>query len=376
MPWGSIMAEHGLVTLDPVRLAGLETYLAGLGDGCVRGAGAVIDDLAGTGASAPGEVAELGRIAEWCRIQAEEVVRRRRILEGLPVALLRPDYSFRSRAEARQRAEAVAADLRRVLDSDEPSWPALQRLLADVARGAHSPMFRARVRSELGWARGRALPVVVELTHRDAAGEAAESGGSGPDPALVAAREVVLDLAPSEGDGRPGGSSVSEPPGSEPPAGGVVATVNRALDLELDEETIGDIEQAGHRLGLGASGVTRLGKAARAFRKGSVRGPGPLALASFAADTRAFIIEPDDVNLLSMGSSGLALAAPATGPAAPFVLAASAVLGFIALIASTAGKRDDRYERRYNEATGESTYPSGSDDNPNVGVAGVPTRFG
>lgn len=370
------MADHGLVTLDPVRLAGLETYLAGLGDGCVRGAGAVTDDLAGTGASAPNEVAELGRIAEWCRIQAEEVARRRRILEGLPVALPRPDYSFRSRAEARQRAEEVAADLRRVLDADAPSWPALQRRLADVARGAHSPTFRARVRSELGWARRRALPVVVELTHRDAAGEAAGFGGSGPDPAVVAAREVVRDLCSSEGDGQPGGSSASQPPGTEPPADGVVAVVNRALDLDLDEETVGDIEQAGDRLGLGASGVVRLGKAARAFRKGSVRGPGPLALASFVADARAFIIEPDDVNLLSMGSSGLAVAAPATGPAAPFVLAASAVLGFIALIASTAEEGDDRYERRYNQGTGESTYPSGSADNPNVGLAGVPTRFG
>ncbi|HXH56676.1 hypothetical protein [Iamia sp.] len=371
------MAEHGLVTLDPVRLAGLESYLAGLGDGCARGAGAVIDDLAGTGASAPGEVAELGRIAEWCRTQADGVVRRRRILEGLPAALPWPDFAFSSRAEARERADVVARDLRRALDAEEPSWPALQRLLADVARGAHSPTFMAGVCDELGLAYRRALPVVVELSHRDVVPDPpSRPGGSSTDPELVAARSVALRLAPPEPDSGSGRRRPAvEVPSSAGP-GGAVAAVNHALDLDLDDEAIADIERAGRDVGLATDVVSGVVKALRALKDSKVRGLGPLAVVGLLMDIPAAISDPDDVNVLSLTSSGFAVAAPATGVAAPVLYLASAVLAFCAWAVTTARDTDDREVRRYNEGTGETTYPSGSDDNPNVGVAGVPTRFG
>jgi len=171
-----------VIALDPVRLAGLEQYLEGLGHGCLQGAGAIADALAGTGEEAAGEQAELRRLAAWCAIHRDDVARRRRLVEELPAGLPQPAWRFTSRAEAVDRADRLVARLRRALDGEGADRDQLAALLDELRRGAASPTFAARVLTELGPDRAARLPVLIDA--RWAGQDAAEE---------VAALAVVRD---------------------------------------------------------------------------------------------------------------------------------------------------------------------------------------
>ncbi len=351
-------AAAGVVSLDPVRLVGLERYLDGLAAGCARGAADVEDHLAGTAVAVPGEVGELRRLGEWCAVQAAGVVRRRQIVEGLPATLPLPAWAPAARAVVEARADDLGPRLLAVLHDAPPDWVALRSVLAQVQRGLHDPAFVSRLALRIGPQALVMLPLAVERSATTAGSRAV------PDD-VDAAHRTVGDLLARV----------------ERPSTGAAARSRwwdalEGFGVEVDDELIVRVEEAGRQAGLGGDVVMGVVRAARALRAAGGRGPaprlGPVAVVGFIGDLVDAIDDPDTLNVLSAVASGLSAAAPLAGPAAPVAYAGSVLLAFCAWALSNDQDDDERDVRRDDTGTGERRYPSGSASNPNVDTAGVP----
>ncbi|MGI8938820.1 MAG: hypothetical protein ACR2JF_11525 [Iamia sp.] len=357
------MPEAGVVALEPLRLAALQTYLGTLADGCRRGQRDVAGALIGTEESAAGQEAELRRVAEWCRVQADGIERRRRIIDSLPSALPLPDVVFRSRAAAETSATELAERISEALERDPPRWSVLAGLLRQVDRRTHSPAFLATLRRSLGPVALARLPFLLEVSHRAQADEDKEALSG-----LAPARDVVGDIvtgAHLEPPDEPG-------PAPAPLVGQVVAALGVAIDPDQQEaigqavEDLGwgkDVARGVRGLVAGAGDATKIGRWAV-----------PLAAAGLIADVADLIVDPDAKDVLALVSDGLLAAAPFAGGAAPVMFAAgalAAVVGF-ALGRPWDLPDDDRDVRRAPDGTGRRTYPSGSPSNTRVDTAGVP----
>lgn len=359
------MAEAGIVALDPVRLARLEGYLASLADGCRRGIGSVVDDLAGTGEDSSEAVGGLERVADWSRIQAEGVAWRRAIVEALPTSLPRPDLRFASSSVATGQGASLAGELERVLADDPPAWPALRLVLDEIARGTHSSAFVEGLRQDLGPEVLLQLPGLIARSHQ---GSGIRPDGASGDHDAVVAQEVVRDLCA----------------GATAPAGGDerVTLLWRAvagMGVEIDATGIAEIERAVQDAGLTVDAGKAVVGAVRALALGadSLPGLGRLGAAGLVLDIAHVIDDPTAKEALDLLSSSLTAVAPLFGGAAPVVFAAGAVA---AIVGFAWGKPldlddDDRDVKRYDPYTGTNRYPGGSRTNPNVGVAGGPNNF-
>ncbi len=191
------MAEPDVVALDPLALARLEATLHGVAEAYRSCAGRVADALWGTGETAEEELAELRRLVDWCERHRDAISRRRRVLDGLPVALPLPAWSFATAAEARHAAEGLAPRLLRALERRPPDWATLSSLVDDVARGRDDGAFAARLLTLLGPRRTALLPLRVEQAAR-ADGEVA---GSAVDEAHVALAATVMTASRFTGPG-------------------------------------------------------------------------------------------------------------------------------------------------------------------------------
>ena len=370
------MADAGVVALDPVRLAGLEHHLDSLSSVCLRRAGAVADELAGIGEAAPGEVEELRRVAGWCRVQAEGVAGRRRIIEGLPSALPPPGWALTNRQEARARADRLARELlealRPPLAGLPPEWDEVVPLLAAIGRGAHSEEFSERLRYRLGDEVLLSLAPAIERSAARARGPFEPVATSQPllDRCLTIVRDLVAGAHPrppaTSGPGR----------GALPPWSAAVA----GFGIDLDDDLVAQVREGGQRAGLAADVVTDLVRGVRTFAAATApaRRASPLAALELVRDLKAAVTDPTTVNVLATVSSGLAVAAPLSGPLAPALWVGAAVVAFVAWAESLDQPDDARDVRIDDDGDGTRTYPSGSASNPNVDEAGVPrdARYG
>lgn len=365
MRWAGVGAvpEAGVVALEPLRLAALQGYLGTLADGCFRGQREVASSLVGTDEAAPTQEAELRRVGEWCRVQADGIARRRRILEALPSVLPLPDVVFRSRCAAEASAAELAERISEALGGDPPRWSVLSGLLGQVDRRTHSPAFLGTLRRRLGPDALMRLPFLVEVGH---GAHARDAGRAAADLAKV--RGTVGDLVTGADLGATG-----EPVPEKPP---MVWQLAAAVGLGVDAEERETLAQAADDAGWGFDIARGLrGLAARSDGAAAAgRWATPLALAGLVADVAKVVDDPDAKDVLSLVSDGLLAAAPFAGGAAPVLFAG----GIVAAIAGFALGRpwdlddDDRDVRRYNPGTGSSAYPSGSRTNPNADVAGGP----
>ncbi|CAN5646211.1 hypothetical protein BH24ACT4_BH24ACT4_13340 [soil metagenome] len=356
--------EAGVVALEPLRLAALQAYLGTLADGCRRGQRDVAGALIGTEESAAGQEAELRRVAEWCRVQADGIARRRRILDSLPSALPLPDVVFRSRAAAETSATELAERISEALERDPPLWSVLAGLLRQVDRRTHSPAFLATLRRSLGPDALARLPFLLEVSHWAQADEDGDAL-----PGLAPARDVVGDLV--------NGATTPEPPvesAAEPP--GMAWRVVQGLGLTLSGEQRADLAQAEEDAGWAKDVVRGLTGLLGVADDAAKAGPWvlPLAAAGLATDVADLIVDPEAKDVLALVSDGLLAAAPFAGGAAPVMFAAgalAAVVGF-ALGRPWDLPDYDRDVRRAPDGTGRRTYPSGSPSNTRVDTAGVP----
>jgi len=357
------MDDLGVIALDPLRLSGLEVYLEGLGDGCIRGEGSIADAVAGTGESATTEQAALRELAGWCRRQRDDVVYRRRMIEALSDDLPWPDLVFANRRDETRSADALGVQMRSVLGADPPPWPAVERLLREVARGVHSSDFAVRLLTTLGPDLARELPVIVE----EAFAGRVDREEPGAEADLDRAHETVRDLVVS-GLRVDGDRGVTDRWAREFAGLGEVDDEDGGLDIDPT------VRRAVEEAGFAAPIALYLGAAYRAGRLGvtRLRGSSVVGVVTTALDIRAAMADPTTVNVLDASSSILGLAAPLTGPAAPAVYMAAAVLAFVAWAESHKQDDDESDVRAYNSDTGATTYPSGSATNPDVDAAGVP----
>lgn len=381
------MADTGLVALDPLRLGVLEERLQWLDPCFRRWADDVEGALAGTGTAAPEQVAELRDLASWCRRTHDEVRWRRAAVEaigGLPATA----WTFRSAAEARHRAERLAARVRDASSGDPPSWPELRALLVELDRGRRSPTFAAAFFAALGGAATAALPATIELAFladwRARAPWSPERAlGPVPPPlhealAVLRMQERLADgvrrASRAEGDLALTDDWLADFTGSGPdaPAGAV------------DEEAS---ERARRALGTADYGLRFTQAVARAVGAGRVAlvlGGTRVVLGLVRAEARGGplpgSVEITDADVLeAVASVGLVVAGAAANP---LVVAGGLAVGALFLTAAhlvgrspvqgSARNRRGRHAPTHDPETGRTRTPAGHATNPNVDQSGVP----
>lgn len=385
------MSDPGVVMLDRVRLSGLEVYLDSWAKGCLQCVDSIERALLGTGESAATEVAELGHIATWCRVQHGDVVRRRMIVEGLPRALPLPRLHFDSRTQARDMGRDLAERLDRELSQDWPSWAEIEVLLDLLDRGHDSVAFTAAFFSALGPQAARELGARVT-----------EAFGLDQGPHELGARVVETVLDPEPGRTQAHWLEATRPEHEVITRALATASHSRTLDetwwwryagLPVTREDGGGDHQRPEWAeslidGIRAAGVAAVpadiiaeGIATGRLAAFVSRASGVVSLAEGVIGFLALADDLDsgevdtweEVGTAAMDGvqAGLALVSVVGGP----VGMAAAGLGLLVLAGRALSKtaaNGPRPERHHNPGTGRSTYSGGGQDNPRQSVSGVP----
>lgn len=181
-----------VIALDPLRLAVLEGHLQGMADGCLRRAGRIGDELAGTGVEATDAIGLLGRVATWCADACVEVAWRRAAIEAmdgsLPLTIieLTPE-------EVEREARRWGATLERALAEEPPEWDVVAEVMGEVQRRLGSGEYAVALLRYLGPRRAGLLALRIEDAMRGAVGAVRPL----PDAvavAYVAAQATAADL--------------------------------------------------------------------------------------------------------------------------------------------------------------------------------------
>lgn len=366
------MGEPDLVALDPLALARLEATLQGVAEAYRSCAGRVDDALWGTGETAEGELATLRRLVDWCERHRDAIGRRRRILDGLPVALPLPAWSFATRAEAQRVAGGLAFRLVRALEQDPPSWAALSRLLGEVERGRHDEVFAAHLLTVLGPRRAALLPHRIE----QAARIAGEVPGVAVDEAQGTLAAVVLAASRHTGSGR-----LSEEWGRR------FAGLDEGLDVPDDRQADPVVRRRLEGLGFGADLARSVALGLGAGTVATVVGGTNVVLA-VAGTALGDDEETDgwDVAGSAVGAAGsLGVFLVSSGiVTVPLTVAAVLAGGVVASALSwflhqveepppdraSPESRRRRHSRTFDPDTGTSRFPGGGTDQPHQDGAG------
>lgn len=383
------MADAGVISLDPVRLSGLEVYLEGLGDGCRRRAARVAEGVAGSGLSAAQPVAELDRIAAACHRERDEVAWRRALVEAMAHDLPLPTLTYATREAAVAAAESLADDVIAALEDHPPRWSRLVRLLRELDRSAPSPPFASTFLLALGPARARQLPLVVERAWRQA--WVAPVGPDGrplvehpteAEAAVVVAVQTGFARAVRTASRVRGAGALGDlwcrayaglPTGDEDlaaVAGG--ATAEERSEAERVERVL---RGAGYGAGLAGRVAEAVGWRRAAAALGVDRGLlGLVAAPLDLADGDGIACDGPEV-LLGAASAGITIVgAVVPGAALPAAVGGAVLTGLAALFAACEPQARRRNETRptVDPTTGQSRLPSGHQTNPHVDEAGVP----